>query len=121
MNFYRQQSGKVFESETQSTYQANANNLKLGADYYKNSRNTFGLTLTGNFNNAYGESTSRTPIRQFNSSSIDSVLSARNKAHNKTYNIFSNFNYRFQDTTGVSFNLDLDLGYFKCIIFIHNG
>lgn len=113
MNFNRQQSGKIFDSETKSTYTSNANNIKLGMDYYKNARHTFGAVFTGNFNNAYGNSDSRTPIRQVSSNAVDSILSARNKAHNKSYNLYSNLNYRFQDTTGVSFNLDLDCGRFN--------
>jgi hypothetical protein len=113
MEFERQQNGKVFNSDTKTDYTSNANNVKIGLDFTKNRRNTFGLVFTGNFNNAYGDGRSRTPIRQAISNSIDSILIAQNKAHNKTYNLYSNFNYRFQDTTGVSLTTDLDFGKFN--------
>lgn len=113
MEFERQQNNKVFNSDTKTDYTSNANNVKIGLDYTKNRRNTFGLVFTGNFNNAYGDGRSRTPIRQATSSSIDSILVAQNKAHNITYNLYSNLNYRFQDTTGVSLIADLDFGKFN--------
>ena len=113
MEFERQQNGKVFNSDTKTDYTSNANNVKIGLDFTKNRRNTFGMVLTGNFNNAYGDGRSRTPIRQITSNSIDSILVAQNKAHNKTYNLYANVNYRFQDTTGVSLSTDLDLGRFN--------
>ncbi len=113
MNFERQQNNRIFESETKSTYESNANNVKLGFDYYKNRRNTFGIALSGNFNNAYNNSASRTPIRGINSAVNDSILSARNKTQNRNYNLYSNVNYKFQDTTGVSLNVDFDLGKYK--------
>ncbi|MEN9335820.1 MAG: hypothetical protein RLZZ500_807 [Bacteroidota bacterium] len=113
MEFERQQNGKVFNSDTKTDYTSNANNVKIGLDFTKNRRNTFGLVVTGNFNNAYGDGRSRTPIRQITSNSIDSILVAQNKAHNKNYNLYANLNYRFQDTTGVSFSTDLDVGRFN--------
>lgn len=113
MEFERQQNGKVFNSDTKTDYTSNANNIKLGLDFTKNRRNTFGMVFTGNFNNAYGDGRSRTPIRQANSNTTESVLVAQNVAHNKNYNLYANFNYRFQDTTGVSLNTDLDFGKFN--------
>lgn len=110
INFNRLQNNRVFDSETKSNFESNANNVKLGLDYYKNRRNTFGVVLSGNFNNFYNNSSTRTPIREANSNVIDSILIARNKSQNKNYNLYSNFNYKFQDTTGVLLNVDLDFG-----------
>ena len=110
MEFERQQNGRVFNSDTKTDYMTNANNVKMGLDYTHNRRHSFGLVLTGNFNNAYGDGRSRTPIRPQTSNVIDSVLVAQNKAHNKNYNLYANVNYRFQDTTGVSLTTDLDVG-----------
>jgi iron complex outermembrane recepter protein len=110
INFERQQNERIFDSETKSNYETNANNLKLGFDFYKNRRNTFGVVVSGNFNNGFNNSNTRTPIRSLNSSINDSILVAQNKTQNKNYNLYSNLNYKFQDTTGVSFNMDLDYG-----------
>ena len=110
INFERKQNDRIFDSETKSNYETNANNLKLGLDYYKNRRNTFGVVISGNFNNGFNNSATRTPIRSINAIFNDSILVAQNKTQNRNYNLYSNLNYKFQDTTGVSLNVDLDYG-----------
>ena len=110
MNFYRVQNNTVFDSETTSIYEANVNNVKIGYDYYANSKNTFGIALSSNFNNNFNDSDTRTPIRPLNSSINDSILVASSNSHNRSYNLYSNLNYKYQDTTGVSLNMDLDFG-----------
>lgn len=110
MDFYRVQSNTVFDSETTSIYEANVNNVKIGYDYYANSKNTFGIVLSSNFNNNFNDSDTRTPIRPVNSMVNDSVLVASSNSHNRSYNLYSNLNYKYQDTTGVSLNMDLDFG-----------
>ncbi len=113
INLNRFQNGKVFDSRSESIYENNANNLKVGYDYYHNTKNTFGIVLTGNFNNAYNNGSSRTPIRQQNSNTITKVLNSRNDVHNKNYNLYTNLNYKYQGENEKSFNIDLDLGKFN--------
>jgi iron complex outermembrane receptor protein len=113
MDLYRLQNGGIFDATTKSTYEVNANNLKLGYDYYINAKNTVGAVVNGNFNNFYNDAFSRTTIRRQANTVNDSILIAKNHTQNTSYNIYSNFNYKFQDTTGVSFNMDLDLGKYK--------
>ena len=110
INLSRLQSNTVFESRSSTVNEANANNIKLGYDYYANSRNTFGIVVSGNFNNAISNANTRTPIRSFTGTTIDSILVAKNDGYNKNYNLYSNINYKFQDTTGTSFNADFDYG-----------
>jgi len=110
ININREQGIKNFVSKSKTKNSPNANNFKLGYDYYANSKNTFGIIVTGNFNNSYNDLRTRTEIKPLNSFVVDSILIARNDAHTKTYNLYSNFNYKYADTTGVSFNVDLDYG-----------
>lgn len=110
INLNRFQSNTLFDSRSSSVNETNANNLKIGYDYYANSRNTFGLVLSGNFNNGLNNGKTRTPIRSFTSSTIDSILVAKSNSNNKNYNLYSNINYKFQDTTGTTFNADFDYG-----------
>ncbi|WP_309641170.1 TonB-dependent receptor domain-containing protein [Flavobacterium sp.] len=110
INIYREQSNTIFDSKTKTKNSVNANNIKLGYDYYANAKNTFGVIVSGNFNNNYNNAGTRTTIRPINAAVNDSVLIAKSIGHNKTYNLYSNVNYKYADTLGVSLNMDLDYG-----------
>lgn len=110
INIYREQSNTIFDSKSETKNDTNANNIKLGYDYYANSKNTFGIIVSGNFNNNFSHTDTRTPIRPSNSAIIDSILVARNIGKDKSYNLYSNLNYKYEDTTGVSLNMDIDYG-----------
>ena len=110
INLNRVQSNTIFDSRSSTISETNANNIKFGYDYYANSKSTFGIVVNGNFNNAIANGNTKTPIRSNASTSIDSILVAKSDGYNKNYNLYSNINYKFQDTTGVSFNVDFDYG-----------
>lgn len=110
LNLLRTQSGTSFGARTQSIYDQNSNNVKLGYDLYATKKSTFGAIFDGNFNNGYGINNSRTPIRALGASQNDSVLIANNRTSNLSYNLNGNLNYRYADTLGVSLNVDLDYG-----------
>lgn len=110
INIHREQSNTIFDSRSRTKNEVNANNLKLGYDYYANARNTFGMMVSGNFNNSFSNARTRTPIMRMNSAVYDSILVAQNNDHHRTYNLYSNINYKYADTSGVSLNLDLDYG-----------
>ena len=110
INLNRTQSGTNFDARTQSVFDNNSNNLRLGFDYYTNNKSTLGIIITGNFNNAFSESDSRTPITPNNTNNPTEVLIAESDSKNRTYNLFSNLNYRFKDTLGHVLNINLDYG-----------
>ena len=110
INIYREQSNTIFDSKSDTKNTTNANNVKLGYDYYANSKNTFGLIVSGNFNNSFNHSDTRTPIRPINSPINDSILVAKNIGQDKSYNLYSNLNYKYEDSTGVNLNMDIDYG-----------
>ncbi len=110
INLLRTQEGTQFDARTTSVYDRNSNNIKLGYDYYINSKHTIGAIFNGNFNNSFNTNNTRTPIREGNAVENDSVLVALNQTQNTSYNINGNLNYRYADTLGYSVNVDLDLG-----------
>lgn len=110
INLNRTQSETQFDARSNSVYDRNSNNLKLGYDHYLDSKNTIGAIFNGNFNNGFNTNNTRTPIRALNAISNDSVLVALNQTDNTSYNINANLNYRYADTLGYSINVDLDYG-----------
>ena len=95
INIHREQSNTIFDSRSRTKNTVNANNLKIGYDYYANAKNTFGIMVSGNFNNSFSNAQTRTPIMPINSAVYDSILVARNNDHHRTYNLYSNVNYKF--------------------------
>lgn len=110
LNLLRTQSNTQFDARTTSIYDRNSNNIKLGYDYYLNSKHTIGTVFNGNFNNGFSINNTRTPIRPFDVVQVDSILVALNQVDNTSYNINANINYKYADTLGHSLNVDLDYG-----------
>ncbi|MEM8847403.1 MAG: TonB-dependent receptor, partial [Bacteroidota bacterium] len=110
LNLLRTQSNTQFDARTTSIYDRNSNNIKLGYDYYLDSKHTIGAVVNGNFNNGFNTNNTRTPIRPFDVIQVDSILVALNQVDNTSYNINANVNYQFADTLGHSLNVDLDYG-----------
>lgn len=110
LNLFRRQGDLEFDAKTNSVFDQNSNNIKLGYDYTASSKSTIGTILNGNFNNSFGDNDSRTPIRRVGAVLNDSVLIASNRSANTSFNVNANINYRYADTLGHSLNIDLDYG-----------
>ncbi|WP_299116676.1 TonB-dependent receptor [uncultured Winogradskyella sp.] len=110
INLNRTQNGTNFNARTESVFDSNRNNIRLGFDYYANKKSTFGIIINGNFNNSNSESDSRTPITLGSTNNPSEVLVAGSDSKNRTANLFTNINYRFKDTLGHALNIDLDYG-----------
>ena len=110
LNLLRTQSNTQFDARTESINDGNSNNIKLGYDYYLDSKHTIGAVVNGSFNNRFNTDNTRTPIRAFDAIQVDSLLVAVNQSDNTSYNINANINYQFADTLGHSLNIDLDYG-----------
>jgi iron complex outermembrane recepter protein len=115
INLNRTQSNTNFDSRSSTVSNNNANNVKVGMDYFKNKKNTFGFIFNGNFNNNFGDGNTRTPIKPNASPTPTQVLIAQNNAESVSYNAQGNFNYRFVDTLGHSINTDFDFGKYQNI------
>lgn len=87
---------------------------KIGADYFINSKNTFGFSANGRISNHNGGGESETFISQRNNLTADSlILSSRTSNPEKNKNLNLNVNYRYADTTGHELNIDADYGRFS--------
>jgi len=115
IDLLRSQFGTQFDSRSSSIYDRNTNNLKLGYDYYLNSKHTFGTIVNGNFNNSFTNTQTRTPIKAIGALENDSVLVALNQGQNTSYNINTNLNYKYADTLGRTVNVDLDYGRYHSV------
>lgn len=110
LNLLRTQSGTQFNARTNSIYDQNSNNIKIGYDFYATEKSTIGAIFNGNFNNGFGNNNSRTPIRALENIENDSVLVSNNSTSNTSYNINANLNYKYADTLGHTLNMDFDYG-----------
>jgi hypothetical protein len=110
LNLLRTQGDVQLLARTNSLYDRNSNNIKLGYDFYASAKSTLGVILDGNFNNSFNNNNSRTPIRLVGAMVNDSVLVSDNRSSSTTYNLNGNLNYKYADTLGYTLNIDLDFG-----------
>ena len=113
MNLNRQQDGRVFDQISQNNTTERGSNFKVGAEYSINSKNTVGLTLNGGLGDETWRSHSNTYISNIGATSIDSSLFATNIIPSQRNNLNYNANYRYVDTSGREFNVDLNYGSFN--------
>ena len=88
-------------------------NFKASADYYANSRNTFGVMVNGNTGDNTFRNNNRTEIAFIPTTTVDRLLLANNRTEASRRNVNFNTNYRFADTSGHELNVDLDYGFYK--------
>lgn len=110
INLFRTQSNTVFDSRTETQSYNNSNNARFGFDYYVNKKSTFGIIVSGNFNNGNSDSDSRTPITPLGNTNPDQVLVAGSNTERDVSNLYGNINYKYKDKKGYSLNVDLDYG-----------
>lgn len=110
LNLYREQNDTSYDQKAQSRGHFEGHNLKAGADYFLNSRLTLGVVINGNLGNMEFNSESYTPIAPTNIKETDRILYARSQTKNKRRNFSTNLNYRYMDTTGKEWSVDMDYG-----------
>ncbi len=114
LNLFREQDGSRFDQRSKMLNNEKTHNLKLGADWFLNDKNTLGFLATGGYSVGPRNNTSRTEISSLaNPQLLDSVLLGTNTNPEIHDNTSLNFNYRFADTLGHSLNVDLDRGWFR--------
>lgn len=112
--FYREQSGLVFDQETEQYNESRWNSARIGADWFINDKHTVGALVNGNYDPGDWHSTSIAKIgNQQVSESLDSLLDASNDMEGDRRDLNLNLNYRFADTSGHSFNFDIDRGQYR--------
>ena len=106
----RFQEGVRYDSETETIRSINTNNFKLGADFFLGDYHTIGAIVNANFFVRDQNALTNTPIIPLSSGEAEQLLVADNSDEFETYNVWSNFNYRFADTTGHELLVDIDYG-----------
>ncbi len=110
MDLDRLQDSTRYNQETRNIGLNNFNNFKVGADYYLNTKNTIGVTLTGNISADEWQGNSRTDIYGRNSDLVTTLLEAKTRTESTRNNLTGNVNYHYNDTTGRDLMVDVDYG-----------
>ena len=88
-------------------------NIKAGADYFIDNKNTVGVLATTNFGNSEWSNTSNTSIYYNPANTFIKNLQAFNSVPGNRTNANFNLNYRYADTSGTEVNFDADYGLFR--------
>lgn len=113
-NFYREQSGLTFDQKSVQAYTSKWNSARLGADFFLGEKHTIGVLANGSYNPAEWGSESLAYIGRTEApGAVDSLLDASNQINNNNRDLNLNLNYRFADTSGHTFNIDLDRGFYR--------
>ncbi|WP_338814694.1 TonB-dependent receptor [Bernardetia sp. Wsw4-3y2] len=113
LNLYRTQNNLIFDARSEGIIDESSHNIKLGTDIFASSKSTFGVLLNGNFSNMDFDNKTRTPISSQTTKEVSQVLVAESLNRRDFYNLLGNLNYRYEDTTGHTFNVDVDYGQYK--------
>ena len=113
MDFYRIQKDTLYDQQSVNTNSNKNINVKAGADYFIDQKNTIGVMATTNFSNADSRSSSSTQIYYQPANQYVKSLLAYNNIPGSRTNANFNLNYRYVDTTGREINFDADYGLFR--------
>ncbi len=113
IKLYRIQRDTLYDQKTVMYSYDKSINIKTGADFFINSKNTFGILATTNFNNSDWQSTGTTNITYNPTGSFVKQLKAVNTIPGSRTNANFNVNYRYTDTSGREINFDADYGLFR--------
>ena len=115
LNLYRTQKDTIYDQHSTNINDDKAVNVKAGADYFLNSKNTFGVMGRYSYDNSKWGSYGNTLIYSGKAiaDSFVKKLVATNNVPGHRINTDLNLNYRFADTSGTEVNADVDYGTFR--------
>ena len=113
MTMDRNQLGARFNQKSDMGNVSQNHNFKLGADWFLNKQETFGVLASGFLGNNGYYSNGRTEISRLGQSNLDSILIAKSDNSGQRNNLNFNLNYRFDNGKGKTLNLDADYGLFR--------
>ncbi len=87
-----------------------AHNIKIGADYFINKKNTIGVMVNAILSDPKSDTYSKTYISNTRTNVIDRLLIADNNTSMKRHNANINLNYSYTDPKGTSFVANADRG-----------
>jgi iron complex outermembrane receptor protein len=113
LNLYREQKDTIYDQHSTNRNNNKNVNLKAGADYFIDSKNTIGVMVTSSFGNNEWSSNSNTDVSYKPKNQYVKTLQAFNTIPGHRTNMNSNLNYRYADTSGTEINFDADYGLFR--------
>lgn len=113
LDLYRIQKDTLYDQKSVMHYDDKSINVKAGADYFINSRNTVGVMATTNFSDNQWSSVGGTDISYNPTGTYLKSLKAYNTVPGSRTNANFNVNYRYVDTSGREINFDADYGLFR--------
>ncbi len=113
LDLYRIQKDTLYNQKSINHNNDKSINIKGGADYFIDSKNTIGVMATTNFSNSTFSSDSRTPIYYNPTGAFVKNMVAYNTVPGHRTNANFNVNYRYADTSGREINFDADYGLFR--------
>jgi iron complex outermembrane recepter protein len=111
-NLYRTSNNTIFDPHTVQISDNRNVNLKAGADFFLDKRNTIGFIVTSSASEGTWTSTGNTKMSDQITNKYLKTLDAYNSIPSASTNSDFNFNYRFADTSGREYNVDADYGRF---------
>lgn len=111
-NLDRIQNGVRYDFKADNIHKDQTHAGKVGLDYFINSKNLIGVMVNMMGTQGDFSSSSKTLIGPENANA-DKVLIATNAIPGSRFNANYNVNYKFEDTLGHTFNIDLDYGNFN--------
>jgi hypothetical protein len=87
--------------------------FKAGLDYTLGRKSNLGVLVIGNINAPEITNANTTPIVHYPTGIVDKVLAAENNTKQRNFNINSNLNYMYKDTSGRTLVVNADYGYYN--------
>jgi iron complex outermembrane recepter protein len=113
LDLYRIQKDTIYDQHSTNISDDKSVNVKAGADFFVNNKNTVGFLATTNFSNTDWSSDGATDIYYNPTGVFVKKLKALNTVPGKRTNANFNVNYRYADTSGREVNFDADYGLFR--------
>ena len=112
INLYREQADSIYNQKSTNYSRYKGQNIKGGADYFINPKNTIGFLATVFSDGANDKNNAATPISNLTSKTPTRTLIANNISDGDKLNANFNINHHYTDTTGRELNTDADYGSF---------
>jgi iron complex outermembrane receptor protein len=113
LKLFRIQKDTAYNQQSINTNDNKNINIKAGADYFIDNKNTIGVLATTNMGNNQWSSNTNTPIFYNPTGKFVKNLQALNVVPGNRTNANFNVNYRYVDTSGTEINFDADYGLFR--------
>jgi iron complex outermembrane recepter protein len=113
LNLYRIQNDTLYDQQSVMKNDDKSINIKTGADFFINRKNTIGILATTNFAKNNSLNGGGTDISYNPSKTFVKKLIAENTIPGSRTNANFNVNYRYADTSGREINMDADYGLYR--------